>query len=107
MIFEHFKVILAALPSPTPAVLLLAAVVGGILGIWALKGLFSLLRAVLGFLIGAALAGVLFWLLFSGQNPQWYKRFLKPEAQAAFREAKARHVDFLGNLSERASSKFN
>jgi hypothetical protein len=66
-----------------------------------------MLRVVLGFVIGAALAGVLFWLLFSGQNTQWFKRFLKPEVQAAFREAKVRHVDFLCNLSERPSSNLN
>jgi hypothetical protein len=103
----HFQVTLAALPRLEPSVLLFAAVVGGILGIWALKGLFSLLRAVLGFVIGALIVGGLAWLIFSGQNTPWYKRFLKPEVQAAFREAKARHVDFLGNLSERPSSKLN
>jgi len=104
MVLEHAQFAIASLlnaEAPLLVGLLIVAFIGGILGIWALKCLLSMIRMALGFAIGAALAGLIFWLLFSSQGTALVERFLKPETEATFHDPQARHVEFLCNLSER------
>jgi len=104
MVIEHVQVAIASLLSssaPLLVGLVIVALIGGILGIWALKCLLSMIRMALGFAIGAVLAGLIFWFLFSSQGTELVERFLKPEAEATSHDPPAQHVEFLCNVSER------